>query len=72
MAASGFESAILGKLFPTGDVGRLFTDSAEVRAMLLVEGTLAKVQGGLSVIPEISAAAIHRAAMEVQLSLIHI
>ena len=67
MAASGFESAILGKLFPTGDVGRLFTDSAEVRAMLLVEGTLAKVQGGLSVIPEISAAAIHRAAMEVQI-----
>ncbi|MFC6583308.1 lyase family protein [Sulfitobacter aestuariivivens] len=35
--------------------------------MLLVEGALAKVQGGLGVIPEISSAAIHRASLEVQI-----
>jgi 3-carboxy-cis,cis-muconate cycloisomerase len=67
MAGSVFDSALLARLFPTGDVGRLFTDSAEIRAMLLVEGALAKVQGDMGVIPEISAAAIHRAAMEVQI-----
>lgn len=65
MAASVFGSALYGSLFPTGEAGRLFSDSAEVRAMLLVEGALAKVQGRLGVIPEISAAAIHRASLEV-------
>ncbi len=49
------------------DVAALFTDSAEVRAMLLVEGALAKVQGALGVIPEVSAAAIHRASLEAQI-----
>ncbi|MGB1209661.1 MAG: adenylosuccinate lyase family protein, partial [Paracoccaceae bacterium] len=45
MAASVFESSILGKLFDPGDVGRLFSDGAEVRAMMLVQGALARVQG---------------------------
>lgn len=67
MAASVFDSALLGPLFSPGEAGRLFTDSAEVRAMLLVEGALARVQGRLGVIPEVSAAAIHRASMEIQL-----
>jgi 3-carboxy-cis,cis-muconate cycloisomerase len=67
MAGSVFDSALYNQLFPTGEVGRLFTDSAELRAMLLVEGTLAKVQGAQGVIPESSAAAIARAAIEVQL-----
>lgn len=67
MAASVFDSALFSKLFPTGEAGRLFTDTAELRAMLLVEGMLAKVQGEQGIIPEISAAAISRAAMEVQL-----
>lgn len=67
MAASVFSSTLYAQLFPTGDVGRLFTDSAEVRAMLLVEGALAKAQGALGVIPKDSAAAIHRASLEVQL-----
>ncbi|KIC50917.1 lyase family protein [Tateyamaria sp. ANG-S1] len=67
MAASVFSSALYAKLFPTGDVGRLWTDSAEVRAMLLVEGALAKVQGAQGVIPEISAAFIHRSSLEVQI-----
>ena len=37
-----------------------------LRAMLLVEGTLAKVQGELGIIPLDSALYIHRASMEVQ------
>ena len=67
MAASVFSSALYGRLFPTGDVGRLWSDAAEVRAMLLVEGALARAQGAAGVIPEVSGAFIHRAAMEVQL-----
>ena len=67
MAASVHDQAHLAGLFDAGDVARLFSPTAEIRAMLLAEGTLAKVQGAAGVIPEISAAAIHRASMEVQL-----
>jgi len=67
MAVSPFDSALYRDLFHDAELGRLFTDSAELRAMLLVEGTLAKVQGQLDLIPEISGAFLHRAAMEVQL-----
>ena len=67
MAASVFDSPLFAKLFACGDTGRLFTDSAMIRAMLLVEGTLAKVQGELGVIPEDSAFFIHRASMEIQI-----
>lgn len=67
MAGSVFDSPLFARLFPTGQAGRLFTDSAELRAMLIVEGTLAKVQGDLGVIPAESAAYIHRAALEVQI-----
>ena len=67
MAASLFDSPLYAQLFATGDAGRLFSDSAAIRAMLLVEGALAKVQGNLGVIPELSAAAIHRASMEIQI-----
>lgn len=66
MAASLFDSPLYAQLFNTGDAGRLFSDSAAIRAMLLVEGALAKVQGRQGVIPELSAAAIHRASMEIQ------
>ena len=66
MSASVYESNVLAGLFDAGDVGRLFTDNAEVRAMLLVEGALARAQGALAVIPELSAEFIHRSAMEVQ------
>jgi 3-carboxy-cis,cis-muconate cycloisomerase len=65
MAASVFDSILFARLFPTGETGRLFADSAAIRAMLLVEGALAKVQGSLGVIPEISGAAIHRASLEI-------
>lgn len=67
MAGSVFDSAMFARLFPTGEVGRLFTDSAEIRAMLLVEGALARVQGARGIIPADSAEAIARAAMEVQI-----
>ncbi|MDX1781182.1 MAG: adenylosuccinate lyase family protein [Thalassovita sp.] len=67
MAASVFSSELYNRLFPVGDAGRLFTDSAEVRAMLLVEGALAKVQGQMGVIPEVSAQFIHRSSMELQI-----
>lgn len=67
MAGSVFHSSMLAQLFDPGAAGRLFTDAAEVRAMLLVEGALAKVQGQLGVIPEDSAFFIHRAAMECQI-----
>lgn len=67
MAASVFSSPLYAQLFPTGDVGRLWSDNAEVRAMLLVEGALAKVQGAQGVIPELSAAFIHRSSLEVQI-----
>ncbi len=66
MAASVFDSPHFARLFPTGEAGRLFTDTAEVRAMLLVEGALAKVQGDMGLIPKESAYFIHRSAMEVQ------
>ncbi len=66
MAASVFDSTLYARLFDCGEAGRLFTDSAAVRAMLLVEGALAKVQGAQGVIPELSAAAIHRASLEIR------
>lgn len=66
MAGSVFDSQIFSELFPTGGIGRLFTDTAEIRAMMLVEGNLARIQGKHGCIPEVSAEAIHRAAMELQ------
>ncbi|MBP0482571.1 lyase family protein [Sagittula salina] len=66
MPATPFDSAHLSGLFATGDTARLFSDSAEIRAMMLVEGALAQVQGAHGVIPETAAAAIQRAALECQ------
>ncbi|PCJ74037.1 MAG: hypothetical protein COA53_11030 [Rhodobacteraceae bacterium] len=66
MTFSPFDSPIYSTLYGDAEVRALFTDSAEVRAMLLVEGTLAKVQGELGLIPLDSALYIHRASMEVQ------
>ncbi len=67
MAVTPFDSAIYRGLFHDDEVGKLFTDSAELRAMLLVEGALAKAQGALGIIPAQSAAFIHRASLELQL-----
>ncbi len=65
MAGSVFDSQIYSDLFSSGEASRLFSDSAEVRAMLLVEGALAKAQGVAGVIPQESAAAIGRAVVEI-------
>lgn len=65
MPAALADSAIHRTLFGDPATAALFTDSAEVRAMLLVEGALARVQGQLGVIPETAAAAIDRASREV-------
>ncbi|MBO6898671.1 MAG: hypothetical protein JJ868_14960 [Shimia sp.] len=67
MTASVFDSPMFTKLYPVGEAGRLFTHSAEIRAALLVLGTLAKVQTERGEIPEDSAFFIHRSAMEVQI-----
>jgi len=64
MPATPLDSAIYTHLFSDKDVATLFSDSAEIRAMLLVEGALAEAQGKHNVIPEISAKAIARAARE--------
>ncbi len=64
MPATPLDSSIYTHLFSDKDVATLFSDSAEIRAMLLVEGALAEAQGKHNVIPEISAKAIARAARE--------
>lgn len=67
MPASAADSAIYRQLFSDEATAALFTDSAEIRAMLLVEGALARVQGRLGLIPEISAAYIDRSSREAQI-----
>ncbi len=65
MPAAPADSQIYGRLFGDEETARLFTDSADIRAMLLVEGALARVQGALGVIPAEAAAFIDRASQEV-------
>ena len=67
MPASPMNSQIYAGLFGDLETERLFSDSAEVRAMLLVEGELARVQGSLGLIPAEAAAFIARAAHEAQI-----
>lgn len=67
MPASPFDSALYRDLFQDAEVAALFTDSAEIRAMMLVEGALAKAQAAHGLIPETAAAAIHRASLEIQI-----
>ncbi|MEM7269757.1 MAG: 3-carboxy-cis,cis-muconate cycloisomerase [Pseudomonadota bacterium] len=67
MAVTPFDSAIYRDLYGDAEVGALFTDSAEVRAMLLFEGALARVQGRMGLIPETAAAAIDRASQTVMI-----
>lgn len=67
MPASPADSALYRGLFSDVETANLFTDSAELRAMLLVEGALARVQGALGVIPVEAAAYIDRASREVSI-----
>lgn len=66
MPAASADSAIYKDLLGDSETAQLFTDSAEVRAMMIVEGSLAKVQGALGLIPEAAAAYLHRASLEIQ------
>lgn len=67
MPASPADSALYRDLFSDVETQALFTDSAELRAMLLVEGALARVQGAIGVIPDDAAAYIDRASREVSI-----
>lgn len=67
MPATPLDSVLYADLLGDRAVGQLFSDSAEVRAMLLVLGALAEAQGKAGVIPETSAAAIKRASLEIQI-----
>lgn len=66
MTASLYDSPAWRGLFHDPDLSPLFTDTAELRAILLVFGTLALTQAKAGLIPEVSAKAIQRAGMEVQ------
>jgi hypothetical protein len=66
MPATPFDSAIWRGLLADATLGALLTDTAQLRAELLVMGTLALTQAKAGLIPEISAKAIQRAALEVQ------
>lgn len=65
MAISLAEGQIFRGLFGDSELSVLFSDSAEVRAMLLVEGALASAQGKLGTIPQESGEIINRMAREV-------
>ncbi|WP_340110220.1 lyase family protein [Pikeienuella sp. HZG-20] len=62
MAVTPFDSMVWRGLYGDAEIQALFTDSAEIRAMLLVEGALARAQGRLGLIPADAAEAISRAA----------
>lgn len=59
--AAPADSALYAPLFGDDDTARFFTDSAKIRALLLVEGAMARVQGALGLIPQ-DAAAFRKAA----------
>ncbi|WP_188675838.1 class-II fumarase/aspartase family protein [Neptunicoccus cionae] len=65
MAISLAEGQMFKGLFGDNELSVLFSDSAEVRAMLLVEGALAAAQGKLGTIPQESGEIINRMAREV-------
>lgn len=67
MPASPLDSAIYHRLMGDAEVARLFSDTAELRAMLIVWGALAKAQAGEGIIPPQAAETIQRAALEVQI-----
>ena len=60
MTVSPFDSAIYRELLQDDEAAELFSDTTELRSMIRVEAALAKVQGELGLIPEVSAREIHR------------
>ncbi len=67
MTATPFDSPLYRDLFTDRETATLFTDTAELRAMLLTWGALALAQAKHGLIPETAAHAIQRAAMEIQI-----
>ena len=67
MSISPFDSALHGRAFADAEIARLFSDSAELRAMLITWGALARAQAAHGLIPSESAEAIHRATLEIQI-----
>jgi len=67
MTASVYDSPAWRGLFHDPELSPLFTDTAELRATLLVMGTLALTQAKAGIVPDVSAQAIQRASMEVQI-----
>ncbi len=62
MAVSPFDSAVWSGFWGDPEIGALFSDAAEIRAMLSFEAALARVEGRLGIIPAESAVAISEAA----------
>ena len=67
MSTTPFDSPLYRDLFTDRETATLFTDTAELRAMLLTWGALALAQAKHGLIPETAAHAIQRAAMEIQI-----
>ncbi|MFN3262721.1 MAG: lyase family protein [Pikeienuella sp.] len=67
MAVTPFDSALWRDLYGDAEIGALFSDAAELRALMLAEAALARVQARLGLVPETAAAAITRAATEASL-----
>ena len=55
MTFSAFDSQVTGDLFADPETVALFSDEAQLAAMLRVEAALARVEGRLGVIPEVAA-----------------
>lgn len=62
MTVSPLDSELYGGLLSDGEVAALFSDAAQLNAMLRVEAALARVQGRLGVIPKAAAARISKVA----------
>ncbi|KIT15517.1 lyase family protein [Jannaschia aquimarina] len=67
MSVTPFDAPLHRDLFGDAEIGRLLSDSAEIRSMLIVLGALAKAQGEAGLIPETASAFLHRATLEVQI-----
>ena len=66
MSASTYDSAIFRDLMQDRETAALFSDTAELRAILLTWGALAIAQADAGLIPSDAADAIQRAALEIQ------
>ncbi len=70
MSASALDSAIYGPLLADPELRELFSDQAQVEAMLTVEAALARVQGRLGIIPADAAATIEAACRDLEPDLV--